>query len=113
MLTFFSAIAALSMHPGATQSVKEVAGRIKVEIRIDDLQLETDAGMASIDKRLRRAVRAACPLEDPLQLSLQAQVSECRRKAFAEGLGQISLAKRVKAEKIQLSLADNSRGEAR
>lgn len=89
MLALLSAIAASSLQPGAVQNVQEVDGRIAVQVRFDDLNLNSEAGTSRMHQRLRIAVRAACPQENGLQLALRAEIAECRARAFDQGLAQV------------------------
>lgn len=48
-----------------------------------DLDLTTQRGVATFDRRIANAVRTVCGWEDPRDLAIQRAVRECRNQAFA------------------------------
>ena len=82
MLKLLFAIAAVSATAPLAASEREAPRT--VHVRYADLDLTTLPGKATLDRRIARALRDACPEDPELGLVRQPEAMRCRRSALAQ-----------------------------
>lgn len=90
-----TALLSLSLLLTATPAVTDpVAAPASVAVRYHDLNLNSVAGRAELDRRLARAVRAVCPDPDQRELRRREVARDCRAVAVrnANSQRQVALA---------------------
>jgi UrcA family protein len=105
---FLSTLAALSaVSPVLTPALAETPGRLATSVSVNrgDLDLASDAGIATLDRRLALAVRHACGSADARELQAMADVRRCRREALASANAGRTLALTGNASRPALAVA--------
>jgi UrcA family protein len=90
-MTILLFLASLTAGPGAPAVPIAEQGRTAT-VRFADLDLSTSAGRATLDRRVKRAVRHVCALAGPTKASDFEQVGACRQQALKDATRQIELA---------------------
>ena len=88
---FLFAVAAVAVALGvtsATVSPAFAAGR-SVLVHYQDLNLDSAAGRAVLDRRLERAARAVCGTAPIVELDSAAEVDACREETIAAARRQL------------------------
>lgn len=74
---------ALSLLAAAPAAQDPVAAPASVAVSYSDLNLNTAAGRAELDRRLHRAVAKVCPAPDHRELRQRQAAQACRQVALA------------------------------
>ncbi|HEY0113859.1 MAG TPA: UrcA family protein [Allosphingosinicella sp.] len=93
----FSAVAAAALTAGTLAlSTPVLAASIgeTVTINYSDLNLETAAGRAHFERRVKQAARSVCGATQRLPLSMQSAAKACVDEVMAEAAAQVETASR-------------------
>lgn len=79
-------------------------------VKVSDLDLTSDQGQRTAQRRLRSAVANACPTYGELNLRVRAKARECRERAFIDGQRKLAGQTHLQKQRLANSTAP-SRGE--
>jgi UrcA family protein len=101
-MTILLFLASLSAGPAALPApAGEQTARTSI-VRFADLDLTTSAGRATLDRRVKRAVKHVCAFAWPSRPTDFDQVSACREQALKDATRQIQLAAGSSADNSEL-----------
>jgi UrcA family protein len=85
------AVAAMAVALGTTAATVSpaLAAEAGVEVHYRDLNLNSAAGRAVLERRLERAARIVCGTAFINELDIAAEVNACRTATIAEARGQL------------------------
>jgi len=90
-MTILLFLASLTAGPAALPApADEQSGRTTV-VRFSDLDLSSPAGRATLDRRVKRAVKHVCELGGPASPGDIDRVSSCREQALKDATRQVRL----------------------
>jgi UrcA family protein len=91
-MTILLFLASLAAGPAALAARADEQTGPSAIVRIDDLDLTSPAGRATLDRRVKRAVNRVCSVAGPTRPTDFDAVSACRDQALNDASRQIQLA---------------------